>query len=359
MKLPSFSKYPEEFYRSLPKVDLHRHLEGSLRFETIRELARQHGMDLPATAELRTMVQIQEGEKLTFQNFLSKFSTLRLFYRSPEIISRITQEAIADAAADNVRYLELRFTPVALSKAQGFPLAQVMDWVIAGAQQAEKDYGVITKLIASVNRHESVALAAQVSYLAAERREAGIVGMDLAGNEAEYDSEPFVDVFQNAKMEGLHMSIHAGEWASGDNVTHAINRLGAERIGHGIRVLDSHTATRLSRDRQTPFEVCITSNYQSGVIADVAVHPVVEMLEQGLNVTINSDDPSISNIRLSDEYRLVCEVLGLRVAALIERVLAAAQAAFLPEADKERLVKELENEVADCLRRYQLPAGAD
>ncbi len=128
-------KRSSEFYRSLPKVDLHRHLEGSLRFSTLRELARSQALDLPPTAELRSMVQIQAGEPLTFENFLSKFATLRLFYRSPEIITRITREAIADAAADNVLYLELRFTPVALSKAQGFSLAQVMDWVIDGTHQ--------------------------------------------------------------------------------------------------------------------------------------------------------------------------------------------------------------------------------
>jgi len=112
-----------------PKVDLHRHLEGSLRFETVRELAREHSLDLPQTGKLRKLVQVQENEPMTFENFLSKFANLRLIYRSPEIITRITQEVIEDAAADNIRYMELRFTPIALSRAQGFPLPDVMDWV--------------------------------------------------------------------------------------------------------------------------------------------------------------------------------------------------------------------------------------
>jgi adenosine deaminase len=345
LNLPTYqARRSVEFYHSLPKVELHRHLEGSLRFETVRELARAHGMDLPATQELRGMVQIQEDEPLNFQNFLSKFSTLRLFYRSPEIIGRITREAIADAASDNVRYLELRFTPAALSKAQGFPLAQVMDWVIEGARQAEIEFGVITRLIASVNRHEGLPLAAQVSYLAAERQGGGIVGLDLAGDEMGYPAGPFAKIFRSAQQKGLHITVHAGEWSTGENITQAIEELGAERIGHGARVLESSRAIDLALERGTAFESCVTSNYQSGVVADVSAHPLPLMLSEGLNVTINTDDPSISQIDLSNEYRLVCEEFGLTLFELRQRVLSAARAAFLSDEERQRLVDAIAQE---------------
>jgi len=344
MKPLAPQNHPREFYQALPKVDLHRHLEGSLRFETVRELARSQGLDLPPTGQLRTMVQISEQESLTFENFLSKFSTLRLFYRSPEIIARITREAIADAAADNVCYLELRFTPAALSKSQGFALSEVMDWVIEGAQKAEREYGVKTRLIASVNRHESAPLAAQVAYLAADRIDQGIVGLDLAGNEAEFSGEPFEKVFQAARESGLQITAHAGEWHHGDNVAHAIENLGAKRIGHGIRVLESDYATALARDKGIAFEVCLTSNYQSGVIPNINKHPLPHMLAQGLNVTLNTDDPSISKITLSDEYRLACEALGLSLDNLRRRVLAAAEAAFLPDEERHELATQIERE---------------
>jgi adenosine deaminase len=148
-------------------VDLHRHLEGSLRFETVQELAHTHGLNVTSTAQLRSMVQVQENEPVTFENFLSKFATLRLLYRSPEIISRITQEAIADAAADNVRYLELRFTPVALGRLRGFPLAQVMDWVIEAATRAR------ARREDTADRQRQppqASILPPVSLLAAERR---------------------------------------------------------------------------------------------------------------------------------------------------------------------------------------------
>jgi adenosine deaminase len=330
-----------EFYRSIPKVDLHRHLEGSLRFSTLRELAKSEAMDLPPTSELRNMVQIQAGEPLTFENFLSKFSTLRLFYRSPEIITRITREAIADAAADHVVYLELRFTPVALSKAQGFSLAQVMDWVIEGTRDAQAQYGITARLIASINRHESPALAAQVSYLAAERINEGIVGLDLAGNEADFPAEPFAEVFKNAKRNGLSLTIHAGEWGSGDNIAQAISQFEADRIGHGIRILESPVAFDLALQEKTPLEVCITSNYQSGAVSPAENHPITRMAELGLNVTLNTDDPGISQITLADEYRLACEGYKWPLSALQNRVIAAANASFLPEAEKENLARLL------------------
>jgi adenosine deaminase len=344
MKLSLAQKRPNEFYQTFPKVELHRHLEGSLRFETVRELARRHGMDLPATAELRTLVQVQDDEPFTFENFLSKFTTLRLFYRSPEVIHRITREAIEDAAADNIRYMEMRFTPVALGRAEGFPLADVMDWVIDATKQAEEEFNIKTRLIASVNRHESATLAAQVSYLAVDRMHEGIVGLDLAGDESNFSAEPFAEIFHAARQSGLGITVHAGEWNTGENVAQAVELLEADRIGHGIRVLESEGAIQMTRERNIPFEVCITSNYQSGAVSNVDAHPITQMLALGLNATINTDDPSISQLKLSDEYRLVCEVLGLSIKNLQERVIAAAQAAFLLEDEKIELINSLQKE---------------
>jgi len=136
-------------YRAFPKVELHRHLEGSLRLDTMLDIAQQHGITIPDDVlRLSTLVQVQEEDKFTFQNFLAKFDTLRLFYRSPDAIHRITREAIEDAARDNVKYMELRFTPVALSRAERFPLHDVIDWVLTSARDTAKKYNVIIRLIA-------------------------------------------------------------------------------------------------------------------------------------------------------------------------------------------------------------------
>lgn len=333
-------------YKALPKVDLHRHLEGSLRLETMLDIARAHQITVPANiVHLSNLVQVQNGEPFTYQNFLAKFATLRMFYRSPDVIHRVTMEAVEDAARDNVRYLELRFTPVALSRAERFPLAEVTDWVCDAARQAARKHGVIVRLIASVNRHESVELAEQVAWVAVDHLDHGLVGLDLAGNEAEFPAAPFLGVFREARQAGLRATIHAGEWGGPANVRQAIEEFGVQRIGHGVRVLEDEYTTALAREHGVVFEICVTSNYQSGVVPSLDKHPLPKMLNAGLNITLNTDDPSISQITLSDEYRQACESLSLSPEALKHRILAAAQAGFLKESERSRLTAQLRKEL--------------
>jgi len=330
-----------EYYRNLPKVELHRHLEGSLRVPTMMEIVRAHDLDVKNTGYLRPLVQVEHEDPYTFENFLAKFGTLRLFYKSPEIIKRITWEAVEDAALENILYLELRFTPVALSRAEGFPMAQVVDWVIDSVREASAHYKILVGLIVSINRHESIAQAQKVMEIALERRNDGVVGVDLAGNEAQYPAAPFQELFSFAQQEGLRITVHAGEWGGADHVCQAIELLGAERIGHGIRVLEDQNTVALARERGTVFEVCVTSNHHSGVVKSLGDHPIMEMLRQGLNVTINTDDPSISKINLSTEYQTVHEVLGFPIEVLRGRVIAAAQGAFIREDLRNRLIAKI------------------
>ena len=337
---------PLNVYKALPKVELHRHLEGSLRLQTMLEIAHAHGITIPDNIlRLSGMVQVQDEDPLTFQNFLAKFNTLRLFYRSPDVIHRVTREAVEDAAMDNVKYMELRFTPVALSRAERFPLHDVMNWVCTSAANAAEQHGIKVRLIASVNRHESPELAEQVAWLAASYMQRGVVGMDLAGNEAEFSAKPFTPIFAEARQAGLHLTIHAGEWAGAENVREAIQDVGAERIGHGVRVMEDEAVIDLARERGTTFEVCPTSNYQSGVVPALSAHPLARMLQAGLNVTIDTDDPSVSRITLTDEYKLVCEDLGIPLNVLKRSILAAAKASFLPDDEREELVNQFEEKL--------------
>ena len=333
-------------YHSLPKVELHRHLEGSLRLVTLVDIARQHGVSVPDNVlDLSERVQVQDGDPLTYNNFLEKFKTLRLFYRSPEVIHRLTREAVEDAARDNVRYLELRFTPVALSRAEGFPLHEVMDWVITSAGEEAAKQNIKVALIASVNRHESPELAEQVAWQAAGLQDRGLVGLDLAGNEADFQCEPFYGIFKEARQAGLHLTIHAGEWGPASNVREAILEFNADRIGHGVRVIEDESVVALGRERGTAFEVCLTSNYQSGVIPSLADHPFPRMLDAGLNATINTDDPSVSRITLGREYQVAVDELNIPLQTVKERMLASMQAAFLAGGERDRMVNSLKSEL--------------
>jgi adenosine deaminase len=338
---------PLNQFFSLPKVELHRHLEGSLRLTTMLDVARQHGVTVPASMfNLSGLVQVQDQDPMTFSNFLEKFKTLRLFYKSPDVIHRVTREAIEDAARDNIRYLELRFTPVALSRAERFPLHDVVDWVISSSRESAQKYNIKVGLIASVNRHETPDLAEQVAWLAVEHIKDGLVGLDLAGNEAEFKSAPFHDIFKEAKQSGLHVTIHAGEWGPAENVREAIEDFNAERIGHGVRVMEDEKVVALAKERGTTFEVCVTSNYQSGVVKSLPEHPLPAMLAAGLNVTINTDDPSVSRITLSHEYQHIGEDLNVPFTVLRQSVVNAAQASFLNDVDKADLVDSLKRELS-------------
>ena len=338
---PEFQLY--EVLAKLPKVDLHRHLEGSLRLKTLVEIARRDGLPLPQDERaLSNQVQVQRDDERTSPLFLSKFETLREFYRSPEIIRRITREVIEDAAEDGVRYLELRFTPVTLIRSGGFTLEEVVEWVVETALKEAADYGMGLGLILSINRHDSITSAERAAQVAVDWRDRGIAGLDLAGDESNYPADGFTQIFASVREAGLGTTAHAGEWSGAESVRFAMEQLGADRIGHGVRVLEDIEIVRQARERRVVFEVCLTSNYHSGVVSQMSDHPLPRMIEAGLQVTLNSDDPGISNIRLSDEHLTATEELGLSIETLKGLTLVAAQAAFLPLRAKRELEAELQ-----------------
>lgn len=326
---------------SWPKIDLHRHLEGSLRLSTLAEIAREHGVDLPSwdLEVLRPYVQIIDDDTRDFQSFLSKFKLLRRFYSTREAVMRVAYEAVADAAADNVKYLELRFNPVALAKVQGFSYDEVAEWVISAVDDAQNDHDIQVRLIAQIGRDESLGVAWQVAKVAAAFQDQGFVGIDLAGDEINYSAVPFSEIFKWAKAQGLHVTIHAAEAGDASNIREAIEELGAERIGHGVRAREDLSVIDLLIRHNVTLEMCPTSNFQTGVISGLSQHPLWAYQQVGIRVTINTDDPSISSTTLTDEYLVASGVIGIPLRAIRQMVLTAAEAAFLPNAERQRLVE--------------------
>lgn len=333
--------------QAMPKVDLHRHLEGSLRLETLAEIALEHGIDLPSydLEALRPYVQVTEDYQPGFHRFLEKFKLLRRFYTTREAVQRVAYEAVADAANDNVKYLELRFNPVALAQARSFRYRDVMEWVWAGVQRAQADHDILVRLIVSVIRQEAEQ-AAQVIETALEcQAECGIVGIDVAGDEVNFPLTPFVPVFTLARQAGLHVTVHAGEAGNATRVREAIELLNAERIGHGVRCIENSDVVRLVRDRGVTLEVCPTSNLQTGVMRLWGHHPLPDLYRLGLRVTVNTDDPSISSTTLTDEYYVVLTTMNMQMPQLKRMLLYSIQAAFLPEADKAELERRFRDEL--------------
>jgi adenosine deaminase len=339
---------PQRDLRSIllnfPKIDLHRHLEGSLRLSTLAEIAEEHAVDLPSWSleELRPYVQVIDGETPDFLNFLAKFKLLRRFYSSREAVMRVAAEAVADAAADNIRYLELRFNPVALALNQGFSFEDVTDWVIESTDEAQKKHGITVRLIIQMGRHEPK-YAPLLAEIAAARQHRGIVAIDLAGDEITFPATQFVTVFQWAKSQGLHVTVHAAEAGPATNVIEAVKLLGAERIGHGVQARGNDKVIELLRNKRITLEMCPTSNLQTGIIPKLAQHPLYAFHRLGIPVTINTDDPSISNITLTDEFVVANRGIGVPFSDLRQMTLNAAEAAFLPEPEKSRLIEWFKN----------------
>jgi adenosine deaminase len=331
----------------LPKIDLHRHLEGALRLTTLHEIVSQYDLGLPTESleALRPYVQVTK-DTTDYRNFLDKFNYLRRFYQSPEWIQRLAYEAMEDAARDNVRYLELRFTPPALAKARGFRLEEVADWVISAADQACRNYPEMRVwLIANVNRHEPLEVAEQVVQLALDRKDRGFVGLDIGGDEVNFPSiQPFVPLLRSARDAGLRLTVHAGEWTGPESVREAIESLNPGRIGHGVRVVEDRRVADLAREHGTAFEVSLTSNLHTGVVASLAHHPLREMMRLQLKTTINTDDPSISGTTLTEEYETATGQLGLTATELQANVLTAAASAFCSPAEQARLINQFEAE---------------
>ncbi|MBC7241359.1 MAG: adenosine deaminase [Anaerolineae bacterium] len=334
-----------ETLRLLPKIDLHRHLEGSLRLSTLAEVAQAHGVDLPSynIEDLRPYVQVTDEEP-NFHAFLEKFRFLRQFYSTREAIERVAYEAVADAAADNVRYLELRFSPATLAAHQGFDLEEVTDWVIWAVEQAGRDFGVTTGLLVTIKRELSPSEAERVARVAFARAGRGIVGLDIAGDEVNYPLAPFAGILRQAHREGLGLTIHAGEAIGAWSVREAVEEYGADRIGHGVRAVEDPEVVELLCRAGVTLEICPTSNIHTATVPHLARHPLRHFLAQGVRVTINTDDPSISNTTLTDEYLIAVREIGVSLPQLGVVVWNGVRAAFTNQNAKEQLWRTFKGE---------------
>ncbi len=326
---------------ALPKVDLHRHLEGSLRLETLAEIAQEHGIDLPSydIEYLRRFATVTTNERPDFHLFLAKFAFLRRFYPTRAAVERVAYEAVTDAAADNIKYLELRFNPVALSRQQGFPLDDVVTWVCNAVARAQRDCGTRTALILQIDRTGNIETATQIGEIALAHREDGITGLDLAGDEVGYPSRRFADVFQRARQDGLGVTVHAGEAGGAENVREAIELLGAQRIGHGVRAVENSDVVHLIRGYGVTLEVCPTSNLQTAVVSRFYQHPLADLLALNLRVTINTDDPSVSDTTLTDEYMTAMLAMGVTLEQIKHTILTGIAGSFQPQAERKQMAQ--------------------
>jgi adenosine deaminase len=321
-----------------PLVELHRHLDGNVRLETVLDLGRQHKVDLPAWTleELRPYVQIVDREP-SLLDFLAKFEMLCRVMVDYDAVRRIVRENVEDAVREGIDYIELRFSPRFMAERYGLDVFGVAEAACDALEEA-RELTSKAKLIGIISRHYGPEAAWGELDAAIRLRDRGIVALDLAGDEANFPGDLFVDHFRKAREAGLHVIAHAGEAAGAESVRQAVLGLGAERIGHGIRSIEDPAVIDLLLERGIPLEVCPTSNVQTSTVPDLASHPLPALLARGLAVNLNTDDPSISGIDLAHEYRVAEEALGLGEDDLRRLQENAVAAAFLTPEERGDLL---------------------
>lgn len=325
----------DDALRALPKVELHCHLELTARQSLLRELLKAKGK-WRGEDEFRRDFLINEpvGDLPTLLNI---FLGHRDLLDSPEVIERMTYECCEDMSANGVRILELRYAPSFLCDAHAALSPDAMhDAILKGIARAERDFPIAVGLIGLLQRVKSVKENRYWLDFAIEKK-ADFLAMDLADNELAFGPAPFVPLFEKAKSEGFFVTIHAGE-AEGpqaaQNIRDSIELLHADRIGHGVRILEDPSVLDFVRDRGTVLELCPTSNWLSGVCATKESHPFRAIMEAGIKTTVNTDDPGIMNIDIIDEYRLLRDGMAFSESEFQQINQWAREASFLPEERK-------------------------
>jgi adenosine deaminase len=319
---------------TLAKVDLHRHLEGAIRLQTLIDLYREAGEPLPETTpeELAPRAQVLEPMD-SLEAVLAFFGIAQRAFRDLEATERIAREAVEDLAADDVRLAELRFSPDFLCSPHGLDWDEAFAAIVRGVEGAAAAHDVTVGLIAIVSRSFGMASAARTVDFALRHRER-LVGFDLADEERSYPPSMFVDVLAPLAEAGLPLTAHYGESTGPQFPREAIEALGVRRLGHGVGVAHDPEVTALARDRRVALEMCPTSNHRTHAVARLADHPARRLLDEGVRVTINTDDPALFGIDLTHELEVCRTDLGFGDDELRRVTENALDASFVDEATK-------------------------
>ncbi len=338
------SLIPRSLLRRLPKAELHVHLDGSVRPQTLLELGREFGVAMPSDDpdSLRRYMHVDDARHL--EDYLERFSITLAVMQRADALERIAYELLADAAADGVRYIEVRYAPV-LNARESLTMVDAVEATLRGIARAELELDIIGRVIICAIRNMAPEMALEAAELAVAFRHRGVVGFDLAGGELGNPAALHKRAFRHAREHDLACTCHAGEGDGSGSVRQAVHVCGAHRIGHGTRLIDDESLTQYVNDRRIAVEICLTSNVQTHAVRSYADHPLRRYFDLGLSVSLNTDNRLMSNVSLTDEYVAAQEHLGFTFDELARLAEYGFEAAFLPWLDRQALLVRVRGEI--------------
>ena len=348
----------EALVRALPKTDLHCHLDGSLRLATILELAREQGVTLPADTPEGLAKAIHTGENCeSLEDYLTAFDVTLAVLQTEEALSGAAYELAIDCAAENVRYLEVRYSPV-LHTRRGLKPTTIVDAVLEGLRAAKRETGIKSNVIICGIRHMDPTTSVRLAELAVAYKNKGVVGFDLAGAEEGNPPRHHHDALQLILDNNVNLTIHAGEAFGPESIAQAVHVCGAHRIGHGVRLRENGDLLNYVNDHRIPLEMCPSSNVQTRSVTDLKSHPLRFYFDFGLRVTVNTDNRLITDTTATKELMIAHRELGFTLDDLATVIVQGFKSAFLPFREKADLLKAVNAEIAMVIARFQ-GAGLD
>ena len=339
---------PFEVFHQLPKTDLHVHLDGSLRPETIVDLARAQGLNLGLETPEDVRAAVGAGRHFgSLVDYLKGFELTLQVMQEEDALERIAFELAEDAHLENVRYMEVRYAPM-LHTQHGLKLTTVVEAVLDGLRRARETHGIKSSVILCGIRNISPKSSYEMAELAVAYKGRGVVGFDLAGAEADNPPKHHKEAFQLVRDNNINCTIHAGEAYGPESVAQAIHVCGAHRIGHGCRLRENGDLLHYVNDHRIPLECCPSSNVQTGAVQSLATHPLKLYFDLGLRVTINTDNRLITDTSVSKELYLVHTTMGVPFQDIKSMVTAGFKSAFMPFHEKQAILRRITQE----LNRY-------
>jgi len=329
----------------LPKAELHVHLDGSLRPETMLELAAEYGKPMPAddAESLRNYMHVQDARNLV--EYLERFSITLSVMQTADALERIAYELAEDLAAENVRYAEIRYSPI-LNAQGGLPLTETVDAPLRGLARAEQDFGIKTAIIICGIRNMEPATSRDLADLTVAYKDRGVVAFDLAGAEYNYPAKKHKDAFYTVINKNMAATIHAGEAYGAESIHQALHYCRANRIGHGTRLYEDPDLMRFMNDFRVPIEICLTSNVQTRAVESFEKHPVRMYYDEGLILSLNTDNRLMSATTVTEEYWRAHQYLGFSWDELVDLALMSFDSSFMHRTEKLKMLEAVKQEIA-------------